>query len=80
MRRLSAIGCHGEEIATFGFELATDHHDSAEGSVVPVWVSGQMGGNRQRPCTLTPESDLIGISTEAVNELLDPSQGHSFCV
>jgi len=38
-----------------------------------------MGGDGQRSGTLTPEGNLLGISIELVNELLDPSQGHLFC-
>jgi len=65
-------------IAFLGSGFVTDHHNSAEGSVVPVWVSGKVGGDGQRPCTLAPEGDPIGIPTEVVDELLDPSQGHPF--
>ena len=76
---MSAIERHDKDIVLFGLELATDHHGSAEGCLGPVWVSGQVGGYRQRPRTLTPEGDLTGIPTEVVNELLNPSQGHPFC-
>lgn len=50
-----------------------------EGSVNPVWASDQVGSDGQGSSTLTPQSDLLGVSTESVNELLDPSQGHPFC-
>ena len=58
---------------------ASDHHGSAKGSVGSVWMCGQMGGDGQRSNALTPGGDLLRISTELVNELLNPSQGHLFC-
>jgi hypothetical protein len=38
-----------------------------------------MGGDEQRSGALTLDGDLLRISTELVIELLNPSQGHTFC-